>query len=323
MGIHNKTSGILFDVIECIIQRTWTYATEDVRVCYREVKEKLYDPRYTRVVLILHSQGGIIGAMVIDWLLQELPQNLMAKLEVYTFGNAANHFNNPYRHVQSQSAASHAAKCTTDAAQPRLDDQPPPPPTPGEADTGSTTARPALSDRVIGYIEHYAHTTDFVALWGVLHFATSALSAHSLPRFIGRVFTHATPRGGHQLVQHYLDTMFPLVHDGETGGLACDPVTGRFLGVDESNSFMESRVTVVGEPELLAEKEKEDGRGNGVGPAEQKDTSKCLTTENHAATPAKAHGKTFQVKELSRLWLYRNGRSPDTPAKRKTAGKWW
>lgn len=45
--------------------------------------------------MILHSQGGIEGGLVIDWLLDELPQDLLHKLEVYTFGNAANHFNNP------------------------------------------------------------------------------------------------------------------------------------------------------------------------------------------------------------------------------------
>jgi len=59
------------------------------------LKKQLLSPNCDKVVIILHSQGGIEGSMVIDWLLDELPQDLLQKLEVYTFGNAANHFNNP------------------------------------------------------------------------------------------------------------------------------------------------------------------------------------------------------------------------------------
>jgi len=74
-------SGIIFDVIQCLIQRNFTYATNDVRDCYAIVKKTLFSP-CTKVVFILHSQGGIEGGMIIDWLLQEVPQDLLAKLEV-------------------------------------------------------------------------------------------------------------------------------------------------------------------------------------------------------------------------------------------------
>src|SRR5689334_2266035 len=103
LGIHNQTSGILFDVIECLVQRNMGYATYDTRVAYAIIKKLLYDPKFSKIVFILHSQGGIEGGLVLDWLLQELPQDLLQKIEVYTFGNAANHFNNPHRHVLSQS----------------------------------------------------------------------------------------------------------------------------------------------------------------------------------------------------------------------------
>ena len=92
-------------MVECLIQRNWGYATKDVRVCYAIIKQKLYNPQYSKVVFILHSQGGIEGSLILDWLLQELPQDLLSKLEVYTFGNAANHFNNPHRHISSQTLA--------------------------------------------------------------------------------------------------------------------------------------------------------------------------------------------------------------------------
>ncbi|RDA92721.1 hypothetical protein CP533_1424 [Ophiocordyceps camponoti-saundersi (nom. inval.)] len=213
MGIHNRTSGILFDIVECLVQRNFTYATADVRLTYKILRDVLYDPSKSKVIFVLHSQGGIEGGLVIDWLLQEMPQNLLSKLEVYTFGNAANHFNNPRRRASWQ------------------------------------------ADRAIGHIEHYAHSTDFVALCGVIHFAT-VRKPPSL--FFGRVFNRSTGRGGHLLNQHYLDGMFPLKRD---------PWSGQFVGADDDNEFMEEVV---------------DDKDGDV-----------------------------RVKDLSRLWSYRNGRSPE------------
>lgn len=89
------SAGLVFDLIECLIQRCFSYATGDIRSAYVLLKKQLLSPDCEKVVIILHSQGGIEGSMVIDWLLDELPQDLLRKLEVYTFGNAANHFNNP------------------------------------------------------------------------------------------------------------------------------------------------------------------------------------------------------------------------------------
>lgn len=88
-GIHNKTSGIIFDILECLIQRSFNYKTRDVREAYDVVRNHLYDTTVSRVIFIVHSQGGIQGSLVLDWLLQELPQDLLTKLEVYTFGCAA------------------------------------------------------------------------------------------------------------------------------------------------------------------------------------------------------------------------------------------
>ena len=43
----------------------------DVRNAYALIKERLINDNYTKVVLILHSQGGIEGGLVLDWLLSE------------------------------------------------------------------------------------------------------------------------------------------------------------------------------------------------------------------------------------------------------------
>lgn len=238
IGVHNQTFGIIFDVIECLIQRNFDLATRDVREAYKIVKEKLYNPKYSKVIFILHSQGGIEGGLVLDWLIQEIPQDLLAKLEVYTFGNAANHFNNPHRHTKGEEAEEDNPHHRVDVEIPEtitevpITDSPIDMRTPASSrqpsqlsylsnrhadEQHSTSQAPSSSgeqnsirhrkkitvvpaaDRAIGHVEHYAHTTDFVALWGVLHFVTNERASPQLPRFIGRVFSRTSSLGGHQV----------------------------------------------------------------------------------------------------------------------------
>ncbi|OOQ86445.1 hypothetical protein PEBR_21396 [Penicillium brasilianum] len=173
-GIHNRTAGVLFDLAECLIQRGFAYATGDVRSAYVLIKEALLDPTVEKVVLVLHSQGGIEGGLIVDWLLDELPQDLLRQLEIYTFGNAANHFNNPH--------------CICPAST-KVDD----------------SNRNPSTRRSIGYIEHYANAEDVVSWLGVLQFA-------NMPnRYLGRLFVR--PGSGHLMNQHYLDNMFTLGSD--------------------------------------------------------------------------------------------------------------
>ncbi|CAI7631010.1 unnamed protein product [Penicillium glandicola] len=174
-AVHNRTAGIVFDLIECLIQRDFSYATDDIRRSYALVKEALLNPECDKVVLLLHSQGGIEGGLVLDWLLDELPHDLLRHLEVYTFGNAANHFNNP--------------RWTKLASPQRI-------------------SRPDIVHEFgqsIGHIEHYANAGDIVALGGVLHFV-------DVPnRYMGRLFVR--PNSGHLFNMHYLGNMFALGPD--------------------------------------------------------------------------------------------------------------
>jgi len=266
---------MIFDILECLVQRNWGYATRDVRVGYRIIKQTLYDQRYHKVIFILHSQGAIEGSLILDWLLQELPQDLLAKLEVYSFGNAANHFNNPHRCLAAQDQTfGHPHSPSHSPSSPIRNHMP---------------CQMHPSGRAISHIEHYAHTLDFVALWGILRFVmptpitspteSTPLNAQKAdlvtrPRFLGRVFIH--PRPGHLLVQHYLDGMFPLQKDPVTGKLLRDE-NGVPVGLDESegNKFMEGEVIVYDDDDEL-------------GGADRR----------------------LKVKQLSRLWEYRNGRSP-------------
>ncbi|TGJ84469.1 hypothetical protein E0Z10_g4305 [Xylaria hypoxylon] len=352
LGIHNRTTGIIFDVIECLIQRNFSYATSDVRLAYKILKEKLYNPQYSKVVFILHSQGGVEGGLVLDWLLQELPQDLLAKLEVYTFGNAANHFNNPHRHIQSQQEEQKYPNTRTQVPEVITDipisdspvqmrtpslrtqlsngsDLPPENtdhPQPLTAVTNGVRTPPRrthiipANDRAIGHVEHYAHTTDFVAIWGLLHFVVNKRASPEMPRFIGRVFSRVSSRGGHQFNQHYLNGMFPMARDED----------GEFTGCADHNDFMNSAVEIA--KRGTEKKDAREGFENSwamTGLAGDPDSPIPLGVEVHGTFYGSFHGSlrgrsidsdqdlfdgTVKVKHLSRLWQYRNGRSPpDVP----------
>ncbi|KAI0547751.1 hypothetical protein F4679DRAFT_355969 [Xylaria curta] len=343
LGIHNRTTGIIFDVLECLIQRNFGYATSDVRLAYKILKEKLYNPQYSRVVFILHSQGGIEGGLVLDWLLQELPQNLLSKLEVYTFGNAANHFNNPHRHVQSQEEEKHHSAPEGITGVPITDSpvgtrapslrrqlsnisnlsskdighpQPLTVATNGARTPPRRRFTVAANDRAIGHVEHYAHTTDFVALWGLLHFVTNERASPEMPRFIGRVFSRVSTRGGHQFCQHYLNGMFPLSRNDE----------GEFTGCADRNDFMDSVVEIAKKgTEKEDTREGFDNSWAMIELAGDPDSAIPSQVAVHGSFYGSLHGSlrgsihsddeelfdgTVRVKHLSRLWQYRNGRSP-------------
>ncbi|KAI5919406.1 hypothetical protein F4810DRAFT_703563 [Camillea tinctor] len=338
IGIHNRTTGIIFDVVECLIQRNFSYATGDIREAYKVVKEKLYNPQYSKVIFIMHSQGGIEGGLVLDWLLQELPQNLLAKLEVYTFGNAANHFNNPHRHLAAQEAEEKQlqprVQVPTTIMEVPITDSPTDVKisaaqkkmpngngwaskpngqfvTPTSTSNGTSDITPMrrqttftvpASDRVIGHVEHYAHTTDFVALWGVLHFVTNERASPEMPRFIGRVFNRTSAWGGHQFSQHYLNGMFPLVRGDN----------GEFIGCADKNDFMDSVVEAGGpgtEPNDIREGFENSLAMIGRKGSRDRTTEVSVHGSFHTDEDDINDGKV-RVKNLSRLWQYRNGRSP-------------
>lgn len=86
VGIHNRTYGVVFDLMECLVQRCFSYSTEDTRIIYQHLKSVLQDQRITRVVCIAHSQGGIILSTALDSLFADVPSGAFDKLEIYTFG---------------------------------------------------------------------------------------------------------------------------------------------------------------------------------------------------------------------------------------------
>lgn len=164
------------DCIECLGQRCLDYKSTSVRIAYGHIKTVLVDPTVKRVILIGHSQGGIIISLVIDQLFAELPATSMSKLEIYTFGSAASHFSNPL--------VSATAKVK---------------------DSCSGGEKSASPRHVISHIEHYANEYDLVCRWGVLHCTEGVLNN----RYAGSIFVRMDARG-HMLNQHYLDYIFPI-----------------------------------------------------------------------------------------------------------------
>ncbi|KAI7279376.1 hypothetical protein KC345_g5409 [Hortaea werneckii] len=281
-GVHNPTAGIVFDLAQCLLERNFSYSTDDVRVAYKQIKEALVDSNYDKIVLILHSQGGIQGSLIV-------PQTLLSQLEIYTFGNAANHFNNPHWDLRTYLSNINA-----------------------ETQRDHTI-------KSIGHIEHYAHSGDFVAQWGILNFTKLA------NRFMGRVFER--PGDGHLLNQHYLNAMFPLGDDGT---------------VREKNEFMETAVQFT-EPKYCGSEAVSHGTapalpvGSGVVRATNGINSSSHRSRQEGMleslithmTPTTGGGSslvqdvnspvqkivnrqssTLRVKDFSRLWQYRNGKSP-------------
>jgi hypothetical protein len=133
--------------------------------------------------------------------------------------------------------------------------------------------------------------------------------------------------------QHYLDNMFPLELSGEENG----GVGGsQFLGADEkANLFMEEDIELVGNTRVrhsiregLATSARsteyssvgnENGSVDNVG-LESDDSGDVgvfdespISSRNSTFNAGHGNGvekRSYKVKDLSRLWQYRNGKSP-------------
>ena len=193
---------------------------------------------------------------------------------MYTFGCAANHFNNP---------------TTSDTDKQKFWD----------------AQRYKTDKRVIRHIEHYANSDDFVSRWGVLNFARSTGSQDN--RFVGRLFIR--DGSGHQLNQHYLDTMFPLV-------MPNGPVR-------DDGSFMNTLVNVEEQKAVERERATIEAIGHTGGISQAAYSGAKLVNGDKTTASAqylnatKSNAANIQktpVSELSRLWKYRNGGSPPKDA---------
>ncbi|KAH0542853.1 hypothetical protein FGG08_002808 [Glutinoglossum americanum] len=282
LGIHNRSYGLIYDLLESLMQRCFSITTEDSRIIYDHLKAFTLDPSVKKVIVLAHSQGGLILSMVLDRMYADLPCDQMSKLvaapqsppwnkEIYTFGSAASHFNNPLNTIRPRGASYS-----------RLN---------GNANNTED------SERKVSHIEHYCNDNDLVGRWGVLY------NVKSLPdnRYCGLIFTRCYATG-HLFNQHYMDVMFPM-----------DPLL--------ANTFLDELVEV--DEETAVRREGVRGQKiaskklpgiNGHEDALLAATQNGLRIDFIGAAKAgaeRARGGT--VRQLSRLWRYRNGQKPPIP----------
>ncbi len=86
--VHNPTDGVLLDLAECILGRTFNFKTLLSQYVLDIVSRALVG--YSKVVLVGHSQGGIVVADVANALVRDIQdRHLLKNLEIYTFASAA------------------------------------------------------------------------------------------------------------------------------------------------------------------------------------------------------------------------------------------
>ena len=282
------------DILECLVQRCFSYKSKDVRIAYSYVKAVLVDPTVKKVVLIGHSQGGLIVSLVLDELFSELPTSCMAKLEIYTFGSAASHFSNPLISppLEGGSPITHTSPLAVHF------DLPPQP------------------KRVISHIEHYANERDMVPRWGVLHCVQDILDN----RYAGSVFVRMGA-SGHLFNQHYMDAMFPL--NGPDTVWQSGSFLDHHVKVDKKLAMEKENVAISKTGVMRRESGLEFGDGQvihdgaGVMNGRSNDTIMAFgRTDSGRLLSDEAQGKT--VRALSRLWMYEGGQSPPTPSRSST-----
>ena len=66
--------------MEALLQRCLFYTTVDCRIAYDYIKASLLDPKVKKLVLLAHSQGGIMTSLIVDELTSDLPHDLISKL---------------------------------------------------------------------------------------------------------------------------------------------------------------------------------------------------------------------------------------------------
>ena len=83
--LHNKTRGIVLDLVECIFGREFDLLNYDTFCLYYTILKSLKLGKKT--IVFAHSQGGIIIAQIVKQLIKQKID--ISLLEVYTFASAS------------------------------------------------------------------------------------------------------------------------------------------------------------------------------------------------------------------------------------------
>lgn len=99
---YNPTDGVLVDLLECIVDKigflSWFWETKPKATLTSVLRKALVEAgqgKYSRVVLVAHSQGTIITSAALRTILvqgdRQMKENSRRYLEIFAFANCAHH----------------------------------------------------------------------------------------------------------------------------------------------------------------------------------------------------------------------------------------
>jgi hypothetical protein len=93
-GIHNRTYGPVLDMMFNAMIPMMMNSSSSMALS-TELRDALISPSCRKVIVIAHGTGATILSHTMDKMHADLPMELMARMEIYTFGSAAKHMSNP------------------------------------------------------------------------------------------------------------------------------------------------------------------------------------------------------------------------------------
>ncbi|RDW71720.1 hypothetical protein BP5796_07754 [Coleophoma crateriformis] len=304
VGVHNRTNGIVLDLFSSLLAHCISFTTPTSTNLYTQLREPLLSPTMRKVIVLGHGTGAHLISLALDKLHADLPIDVLAKLEIYTFGSGATHLSNPPFVLEGSTSANGLGTIT------RADGSII---SPVKATLASRGYRTEDTERVLPHCEHYALSNDITAKCGILHHTRNTLDN----RFCGRVF--AIDRPGF-LLTHYLNTLFPI-NPLTTPNKALDEIVSVEVQTAEKREFTAQGVSMplktlshsprnslspLGSPRPLSQSAKEERRRSwNIGGIYGTGMDSIGQARNSAR---ENEGKS--VRQLSRLWRYVGGARP-------------
>lgn len=94
--LYNATNGLISDLIECIFGRTFNILDTETQHLYKTLLHSIKTKE--KVIVLAHSQGGIIIAQLVEHLLDNDVD--LSNLEIYTFASASDEMIKGNYHVE-------------------------------------------------------------------------------------------------------------------------------------------------------------------------------------------------------------------------------
>lgn len=97
MSICAPTYGLPFDMLVLILQRSFPTMMPSpmTNAMYAQIRASLLDRSVSRTVILAHNNGAICASRILRQLYADVSPDKMSKLEIHTFGAAANDFVTP------------------------------------------------------------------------------------------------------------------------------------------------------------------------------------------------------------------------------------